>query len=216
MTIASGIDRIWKTERFRVRWLRLLSKIIELCAGRLNAWMVGWPQGFIGDYSRIIGTAFIEVEPKCSIGRFSWIEVIKSSADSEPILKIGERFSASERLHIACENKVEIGDNCLVGSGVHITDHNHGVYNGGNQSHPSIPPIDREIRSSGPVVIGSNVWIGDNVVIIGPVMIGEGVVVGANSVITKDIPDGCIAVGSPAIPIKHFDQNHLKWVRAPR
>jgi lipopolysaccharide O-acetyltransferase len=66
--------------------------------------------------------------------------------------------------------------------------------------------------SSGPVIIGSNVWVGDNVVIVGPVRIGDGVVIGANSVVTSDIPENVIAVGAPARIIKSFDKTSGEWL----
>ena len=49
---------------------------------------------------------------------------------------------------------------------LHISDHNHGVYKGVTQCQPSEPPIYRQLGGGGPVVIGDNVWVGDNVVIL--------------------------------------------------
>ena len=51
-------------------------------------------------------------------------------------------------------------------------------------------------------VIGNNVTLGANVVIIGDVKIGNNVVVGAGSVVVKDIPDNSVVVGNPAKVIK--------------
>lgn len=51
-------------------------------------------------------------------------------------------------------------------------------------------------------IIGNNVELGANVVIIGPVVIGDNVVIGAGSVVVKDIPDNVIAAGNPAKVIK--------------
>jgi len=129
---------------------------------------------------------------------------------------IGRGLAASDRLHITSINRIEIGDNCLFGSGVFISDHNHGSYKGEDQSPPNEPPVIRKLVSHGPVIIGSNVWLGDNVVVIGPVRIGNGVVVGANSVITRDIPDNVIAAGIPAGIIKRFDGTIGKWEKLDR
>jgi lipopolysaccharide O-acetyltransferase len=71
--------------------------------------------------------------------------------------------------------------------------------------------VQRKLVSHGPVIIGSNVWLGDKVVVIGPVRIGNGVVVGANSVITRDIPDNVIVAGIPARIVKRFNETKLKW-----
>lgn len=53
-------------------------------------------------------------------------------------------------------------------------------------------------------VVGDNVTLGANVVVIGGVQIGNNVMVGAGSVVVKDIPDNCIAVGNPARVIKQY------------
>ena len=51
-------------------------------------------------------------------------------------------------------------------------------------------------------VIGNNVSLGANVIVIGGVHIGDNVFVGAGSVVVKDIPSNCVAVGNPAKVIK--------------
>lgn len=50
--------------------------------------------------------------------------------------------------------------------------------------------------------IGSDVWIGANVVVLRGVTIGDGAIVGANAVVTKDIPPYSIAGGIPAKVIR--------------
>lgn len=47
-------------------------------------------------------------------------------------------------------------------------------------------------------VIGDNVQIGANVVIIGDIAIGSNVVIGAGSVVTKNVPENCTVAGNPA------------------
>jgi serine acetyltransferase len=51
-------------------------------------------------------------------------------------------------------------------------------------------------------VIGSNVTVGANVVIIGDIVIGDHVVIGAGSVVVKDVPSNCVIAGNPARIIK--------------
>lgn len=51
-------------------------------------------------------------------------------------------------------------------------------------------------------VIGDNVEIGANVVIIGGVTVGDNAVIGAGSVVVKDVPDRCVVAGNPACLIK--------------
>ena len=181
--------------------------------GKFAASVVGWPKSYLGTDSRVLGTKSIFVEKNISMGRYAWIEAVYRDYGQtfSPVIKIGQGFCASERLHISAINRIEIADNCLFGSCVYISDHNHGSYKGEEQSSPSVPPIQRKLVSHGPVVIGSNVWIGDNVVIVGPIRIGNGVVIGANTVVTRDIPENVMVVGIPATILKRFNQENGGW-----
>jgi lipopolysaccharide O-acetyltransferase len=60
-------------------------------------------------------------------------------------------------------------------------------------------------------VIGENVWIGDNSVILGPATIGRGAIVGANSVVRGVVPPDTIVAGAPAKPIKIFNPKTGTW-----
>ena len=51
-------------------------------------------------------------------------------------------------------------------------------------------------------IIGNNVDIGSNVVIIGPITIGDNVTIGAGSVVVKDIVSNSIVAGNPAIVLR--------------
>ncbi len=95
-----------------------------------------------------------------------------------------------------------------------IIDHNHGSYSGCQLDPRKEPPYKRALFSQGPIVIGKNCWLGDNVCVLGGVRIGDGVVVGANSVVTTDLPDGVLAAGSPAKIIKKYSIHDLEWRRA--
>lgn len=58
------------------------------------------------------------------------------------------------------------------------------------------------VSISGNCEIGENSFIGTNAVVLPKVKIGKNVVIGAGAVVTKDIPDNCVAVGTPAKVIK--------------
>ena len=51
--------------------------------------------------------------------------------------------------------------------------------------------------NKGDIVVGNDIWIGYEAVILAGVTIGDNVVVGAGSVVTKDLPDNVVAVGNP-------------------
>ncbi len=108
-------------------------------------------------------------------------------------IEIGDNFYSNHNLIILDCAKVKIGDNVFVGPNV-------GIY---TPCHP----IDAKERMTfkewaEPVTIGSDVWLGGNVVILPGITIGDNVVIGAGSVVTKDIPSNCVAVGNPCKPIK--------------
>ncbi|NTV72314.1 MAG: acyltransferase [Azonexaceae bacterium] len=187
--------------------------VFDRIRGRFFAAIIGWSGSYIGVGAKIIGTKAIRVGYGAYINRYAWIEAVHNFQGYTffPNIWIGNWFSASDRLHISCINEVRIGDCCLFGSGVYIADHNHGIYSGKNQSDPAGSPISRQLLATGAVVIGSNVWLGDNVVIVGPVTIGDGVVIGANSVVTRDIPENVIAVGAPARIVKKYESSSGEW-----
>ena len=61
------------------------------------------------------------------------------------------------------------------------------------------------------VVIGKNVWIGANSVILPGVKIGNNSVIGAGSIVTEDVPPLSVAVGNPAKVIKQYDPATNQW-----
>lgn len=91
-----------------------------------------------------------------------------------------------------------------LGMNVHITD---GVkficHDGGTLLFRDQVP-DLEITK--PIMVGDNVYIGNNVIILPGVTIGSNVVIGAGAIVSRDIPDNSVAVGVPARVIKTADE----------
>lgn len=119
----------------------------------------------------------------------------------KPEIRIGNNVGFNLDIHIACINYIEIGDNVLGGSRIFISDHSHGNI---DKETLLIPPRNRQLISKGPVIIKSNVWIGEGVVILPNVTIGENSIIGANTVVTKNVPPNCVVGGIPAKIIKQF------------
>ena len=63
------------------------------------------------------------------------------------------------------------------------------------------------------VIIGKNVWIGANSVILPGVKIGDNSVIGAGSTVIEDIPAYSVAAGNPAKIIKKYDSETKQWIR---
>ena len=64
--------------------------------------------------------------------------------------------------------------------------------------HPVLPELRQEgYQFNQPVFIGNNCWLGAGVIVLPGVTVGDNTVIGAGSVVTKDIPSGVVAVGTP-------------------
>jgi acetyltransferase-like isoleucine patch superfamily enzyme len=172
------------------------------------------PQIHIGTGSVFRGSKYMSFGKGIFVNGHLWLEAISHYQGEKftPKIEIGDFVSLSNGVHISSIEHIVIGKNTLIGSGVYISDHNHGVYKGVNQSRPDEQPSRRRLVG-GPVSVGENVWIGDNVVIVGPVTIGDGAVIGANSVIKANVPAETIVAGIPALPIKRFNHLSNSWER---
>ena len=72
--------------------------------------------------------------------------------------------------------------------------------------------MDQAVSFLKSVHIGEGSWLGENVCVCGA-SIGKHCVIGANSVVINDIPDYCVAAGSPAKIVKKYDFDKKQWVR---
>ena len=139
------------------------------------------------------------------------LETFGTRDDTSKKLVFGQNCHIGDYVHIAAQQQVTLGDNCLLASHVFITDLNHGDYGSPEgASSPHTDPNARPLHSS-PVTIGSNVWIGENVCVLPGVRIGDGCVIGAGSIVTKDVPANSVVVGAPGRVIKRYSAGH-GWI----
>lgn len=122
------------------------------------------------------------------------------------MVRIGKESEIGERCRISIANSLDIGEKVLLSPNVYITDCDH------EYRDINVPVIDQGIVQRGQMVsIGEGSYIGINAVIVGNVKIGNHCVIGANSVVTKDVPDYCVAVGSPAKILKRYNLETQLW-----
>lgn len=83
-------------------------------------------------------------------------------------------------------------------------------------------PLKEDMPLKGNTIIGNDVWIGQNAVILPGVKIGDGAIIGANSIIGSDVEAYTIVVGNPAKMLrKRFDDElielmlRFKWWDKP-
>jgi acetyltransferase-like isoleucine patch superfamily enzyme len=93
---------------------------------------------------------------------------------------------------------ITIGDGCHITDGVRFETHD-----GGTLLFRNIIP-DLEITK--PITVGSECYIGNNVIILPGVRIGNHSIIGAGAIVSRDIPDNSVAVGVPARVIKTSDE----------
>jgi lipopolysaccharide O-acetyltransferase len=169
-----------------------------------------------GPGCRLIGARHISLGRGVYAERNLWLEAVTSyrSQHFDPRITIGDYVCFSDGVHISSVSSITIGSHTLFGSRIYVSDHNHGVYKGENQSSPEEPPARRLLGGGGPVVIGENVWIGDNAIIIGPADIGKGAVIAANSVVRGTVACDTIVAGAPAKPVKTFNTKTGSWDKA--
>lgn len=102
-------------------------------------------------------------------------------------IQIGEYVFINACCHFQDHGGVRIGDGCQIGHNVVFATLNHGI-----------APEDRCHTYPAPIVLGKNVWVGSNAIILPGVMIGDNAIVGAGAVVTKDVEKNTIVGGNPA------------------
>ena len=96
------------------------------------------------------------------------------------VCRIGKNVSFNLNNMLACQEAVTLGDDVILSPNVQIYDHDHDYRAEGG--------VAAMKYKTSPVVIGSNVWIGANCVILRGTHIGDNCVIGAGCVLRGDIP----------------------------
>lgn len=116
---------------------------------------------------------------------------------NDSVINIGNNVLTNNNLKIIARGTVDIGDDCLIGENVTIMDHNaHGV-----------KPSERR-TSAGTVkdvIIGKNVWIGNNVTILPGSKIGDNCILAVGCVVKGNIPANVIVQGNPGVIVKNIN-----------
>ena len=94
---------------------------------------------------------------------------------------IGKNTFLDNQVHMA--HNIKIGDNCMIAG---------------------------QVGFAGSSVIGDNVSIGGQAGISGHLKIGNNVKIGGGSGVVKNIPDGTVVMGYPAVPLKEFIRKSKK------
>jgi len=103
---------------------------------------------------------------------------IKYGYQIYPETEIGEGFYLGHWGSLVINPKAKIGKNCNMAHGVTIGQQNRG-------------------KLQGFPIIGDEVWIGANAVIVGRITVGNNVLIAPNSYVNFDVPSNSVVVGNP-------------------
>ena len=127
--------------------------------------------------------AKLTVENDFVVGYGSDIEVFPGA---ELIIK--GKGGSNVNMTIICGDRIEIGEDVMIGRGVTIRDNNGNHY------------INRSgYKNSRPVIIGDKVWLCEGCTIMPGVKIGAGAIIGAHAFVTSNVPANALISGNPAV-----------------
>ena len=177
----------------------------------LNFWLPNWhslanQRVVLGKNIRYNQHTIISGKGKVKIGDFSSfgykpggfhrggsIEIQARTAKAT--VKIGKKVATNNNIFICSSNRIEIGDESLIGQGVTIMDF---------EAHGISPDERRMVGQIGKVKVGNNVWIGNNVIVLKNTVIGDNSIVAAGAVVSGTFPDKVVIGGVPAKIIKYI------------
>lgn len=112
-------------------------------------------------------------------------------------IQLGKNVFINLNCMLIDNNRIEIGDNGMLGPGVQIY----------TAAHPlDAASRDQRWEVTKPVTIGSSVWIGGSAILLPGVTIGDKAVIGAGAVVTKNVPPSVVVAGNPARIIREIVQ----------
>ena len=158
-----------------------------------------------------ITPGYIEVGNHVVVLSYARIEGVSqyNKISYTPNIVLHDGVTVQQGLHLTCANHIEIGENTAIAANVTITDIHH--------PYKDIKlPIEQQDLEVSEVTIGRDCKIYNGAVVLPGVHIGDHVTVGANAVVNRNIPDYCVAVGSPAIIIKRYNFETQQWEKTDK
>lgn len=112
--------------------------------------------------------------------------------------QIGDNVNIGSNSMIVCHESISVGNNVSMAANVQIFDHDHDFrVEGGIKA--------KKFRTA-PIVIGNNVWIGCNSVILRGTVIGDNAVIAAGSVVKGTVPSNSICIQKRTSEFKQIDR----------
>lgn len=182
-----------------------LRRTLETWLLRLNLRIRGIPYGknLRGNHCKIQAWGKIELADDVQLWSYPDGEAYRTCLltwQSTASIRIGSNCMLNGTV-IHSRSEVVIGDNCMFGAGTVVLDSDfHSTNMNPTIRREQLQAVDR------PVVIGNNVWVGRNVIILKGVHIGDNSIIAAGSVVIKNIPSNQVFGGNPARFIKELKE----------
>lgn len=151
---------------------------------RLFFWKVRFGSKISAHILQAFGRSFrmsIKGKSKVSFGKSCSSVNNTQITVSDAILEVGSNCFFNVNCSITVLKSVKIGDNCTFGNNLVIVDHDH--------------DFSSQVRGgfvSEDVILGNNVWVGANVVILKGTKIGKDSVIAAGSIVKGEIPENTL------------------------
>jgi putative colanic acid biosynthesis acetyltransferase WcaF len=108
-------------------------------------------------------------------------------------LTLGDDACVADGAEIYNVAPITLGARAVVSQGAYLCTASH------DHRQPDFP------MTSAPIRLGDRAWVAARAIVLPGVTVGAGAVAGAGSVVTRDIPEGCTAVGNPARVVREPD-----------
>ncbi len=164
----------------------------------------------LAGYERLCFLKNVVKNPNIEVGDFTYYDDFEDVANFEKNVKYLFDFRG---------DKLVIGKFCMIASGVTF------IMNGANHMTEAVSTYPFAVFGNGwehamegkmypdkgNTVVGNDVWIGYNAVIMPGISIGDGAIIGSCSVVTRDVEPYTIAGGNPARALrKRFPEEHIR------
>src|SRR5580692_3333393 len=153
MTPRRSVAKVFKSNPGLIALVLIANHLWRKIASSVIAYSLGAPGMYLGPRCRIIGGRHISFGAVMRAHGDLWLEAVTTYGDQhfDPHITIGQSVAFSDRVHISAIEQITVGNHVLMGSGIYISDHNHGAYKGRQQSHVDEPPARRRLGGGGPV-----------------------------------------------------------------
>ncbi len=140
--------------------------------------------------------------PQITIGDYTYYDDPENSEDFERNVLYLFPFVGDELI---------IGKFCAIAKGVRFIMNGANHYMGGFSTYPfnifgagweRVTPILADFSTKGNTVVGNDVWLGYEALVMPGIQIGDGAIVAARSVVASDVPPYTVVGGNPARPIR--------------